>query len=949
MSVFTNCGAYLPGQRPINVPPLPPAGGSIIIVPKPIETNEDPPVIIPPISRFPDRPSIPSYPTSLPTYHPASIDDKYKCINSPAAYCPPPNENTVTEYIAECVPCNGKEGQEFGNPPPSDPDCVPYEQCIETCQPLPGSQCVTPPNQTGTGVVISVKLPDESEPTNTGGGANTQIPQGPTSNGNITSFIANGSITKDTFNQISFTVAANIPISLGQFYIFFPVNNFAGEATARVINYTGNTLVLEPVAYSQSFPEGTTTNIQVILSTIGGNSNTVIQPPANPGYGSIQVNTQSNNFNNVSLNIQNQVYANTNQLLGQLVNTTFPTGRNYDVNIDLLASKAYNEKIISLLNNSESSIYNSKLNFFSTSQENKSTGTKFVSNSFYTNIFNLTVAEEVHYFLARENSGQTWNESNLYNLTLEKIGVSLNPNLFKALNSIHVPGSFKVNVNDFLQTIKKHLVTGTLSQFDCDYYINLAKRQENGYFKNYSNTFSKTKKDLASLVSLSKGSIAANTDDKDEYNKSQIRRQRRLNEEVYAKTFVITLEGDTKEFYILNPGAKVNKLLDPEADIYEDYNRFAENSPGDGYYIYFSSVSEGWIPFKYYTMVSAATYAPPQVRFEALTIIGSDPSIYLRATSTSSNHEFVSGYVPSINVSPLYFKLNLQSISSSPTYNEFVETFTASYDLINDQALIDEHCDSNGFAVIRANIDYDDPLYQYALEASSISISQNEINLRYFGTNLMLGQDKILTKNIPHGIIVTPTKGSRFNPFNSRSKIRVFESSVTRELGFYPSFDLPDTDQTNSVLDSKYFYEENIEGNKVGLVEPENVHGITYRYNPSSENFTNVIYSKDLGTYISSSVSPPSSYGISYLIKDVVDKLIENYNPQSLTWFDIFRRMTLNKFSEFYYDNSNLVLDKLANGLRNGITIRNVLNRPGSLLQEILPDDDMVIIKVEDR
>lgn len=949
MSVFTNCGAYLPGQTPINVPPLPPAGGSVILIPKPNLPNEEPPVIVPPVRIPPNRPVIFDYPNSLPTYFPSQISDKYKCINSPAAYCPAPNENIVTQYIAECIPCDGKEGQEFGNPLPSDPDCVPFEQCIETCQPLPGSQCITPPDQTNTSVSISVRLPDQSEPTNTGGGANTQIPQGPTSNNGITSFIANGSITKDNFNETSFTVAANIPITVNDFYIFFPIGNFAGEATARVVAYTGNTLTLQPVAFSQSFPEGTTTNIQIIISTIGNNSNTIIQPPANPGYGTIQVNTQINNSNNVVLDIQDQAYANTNQLLSQLTINTFPTGKNYDVNIDLLASKVFDEKIISLFNEEETGVYHSKLNFFSTSPENKSTGSKFVSNNLYTNIFNNSVTEEVYYFLTMENSNKPWNESNLFNLTLEKVGVSLNPNLFKALNSIHFPGSYKVNINDFLQTIKKHLVTGALSDFDSNYYIELAANQKDGYFKNYSNVFSKTKKDIAALVSLNKGSIGANTDGKDEFNKSQIRRQRRLNEEVYAKTFVITLEGDTKEFFVLNPGAKVNKLEDPSAVVYEEFDRFAENSPGDGYYIYFSSVSEGWIPYKYDTLVSAATYAPPQVRFEALTIIGADPSVYLRATSTSSNHEFVSGYAGSVSPSLLFFKLNLQSISSTITSNEFVENFTASYDLLNDQTLINEYCDSNGFAVIRVNIDYDDPLYRYAFEGSSISLSQNEINLRYFGTNYMLGQDKILTKNIPYGIILVPTKGSKFNPFNSRSKITSFEDTVTRELGFYPSFDLPDTDQINPPLDSKFFFEENIAENKVGLVEPENINGITYRFDPNSENFKNVIYSKDVGNYVASSVNTASSYGMSYLIKDVIDKLIETYNPKNLTWFDIFRRMTLNKFSEFYYDNSNFILNKLTDGLRNGVTIRNILNRPGGNLEEILPDDDMVIIKVEDR
>ena len=123
----------------------------------------------------------------------------------------------------------------------------------------------------------------------------------------------------------------------------------------------------------------------------------------------------------------------------------------------------------------------------------------------------------------------------------------------------------------------------------------------------------------------------------------------------------------------------------------------------------------------------------------------------------------------------------------------------------------------------------------------------------------------------------------------------------------------------------------------VGVYEPNDTQNVTYRFNPSSEVFTNSFYQNNT---VTSSVIQPSSYGISYLVKDVID-LIPSSNPE-VTWFDVYRRMPPNKFAELMYDMSPEYMNDLSKGARNDMKIKHVLNRPKYDYEEILLDDEGV-------
>jgi len=133
---------------------------------------------------------------------------------------------------------------------------------------------------------------------------------------------------------------------------------------------------------------------------------------------------------------------------------------------------------------------------------------------------------------------------------------------------------------------------------------------------------------------------------------------------------------------------------------------------------------------------------------------------------------------------------------------------------------------------------------------------------------------------------------------------------------------------------------------KVGLVEPPDSQNIKFKYDRNSESFTKTFYSN--GVYTTSS-SPVSSYGMSYMIRDVIDYINDTYDKDQIVWYDVFRRMTLSQMGQLMYDSNIELFSQLERGYRDGVKINYVINTVKDTSQYILPDDDKVIIKKEDR
>jgi len=845
MSIFTNCGEYLPFQAPEPFcPPLPPTTPPVLIPTAPTRfipfELEDP---RPPTSN-PGNPG-----TGFPGTGTAS-EFKYKCVIS-NSWCPPDSRDqfgNIVYYIVQraCRPCNGGIGLDgYPNPAIDAPGCV--HNTIEACV---ASGCISdPPCPTGT-------------PPQTGTPASTSNPQ---------------SLPPETgYNNV--TVVTNNP----------------------------------------------QTNIEV-------NQNNNIQ-------GSDLFNGQESVYQNLNVN-SNTIYSN-------LLNSTQPNHLEAtNTNINTLASEgqfAGYERF-----GSNNTLYDINRNFFRINRTQETTTTLLVPNSTRLDIFNTMVASEVKYALDIVGSNGAWSEITLQSLSLQKIGASLNPNFFNVLNNIVNSAGFKIPIENFLETIRRHLLTGRISEIDSNYYYQLYTGQSDRPITTYTPTVLEEIRRRAAINTVNNESTQASTERTEECNKRIIRRQRRLNRDINTRANTKLVNGTYINIPIYNQGLYVSS----QASGME----FIENAPGDGYYLYVTVSGDvpGYfetIPLLYDNNVFSAVYTPPATRFDALSIMNEDPSINLFVTSTQNN-EFTQ-YLnlddndDQIIYSAIFLKLNLSSVHGTPTTNPVVENVTANYKLLNDIEEIDEYCDSNGFAITRLNIDYRDPFFKYIKQTSSLSLQQLDVNFNSFGPNNQLANNPILTKNIPFGIIIVPVAGSRFNPFSGFSRIESLGSTVSRSLKITPSFD-PFTNQVlQTPLQTKFINEEGT-GGRVGLVEPIEERATTFRFRASSaDSYINTFYSE--GIYISST-QPVSSYGASYLVKDVIDYIIQTYpsnlvaTASSITWYDVFRRVPASRLGELFYDSSQQFISSLANGFR-GVTIRHVLNLGTQGVYQTLPDDERCVI-----
>ena len=582
-------------------------------------------------------------------------------------------------------------------------------------------------------------------------------------------------------------------------------------------------------------------------------------------------------------------------------------------------------------------LYDPHLNFF---RVTPTITTTLVPNNRYPNIFGETVASDVSYLLGMVSSQGSWSEHPIQNLTLEKLAISLNPTLLNAFNRIHHQGGIQVGLNPFLSMVKKHLVTGTLEEIDTNHYIELAQRQIGDRIIQYESSQVREYLERAALGVISYNSISVDSEKFGSIQTRQIRRQRRLNTDIDARIRVCPIDSESDGIVLDNTGFCLRDLND---------NQYTMNTgDGDGYYLPVQNRDGGCFPFNLATTVSSAYYVPADVRFNALTIMGEDPSITIRVRSLISlepqGDQFLAS-IEDIEFSPMYFSLNLVSVSSLNTTNPLIDRTQATYSRIIESSSIEAHLDNNGFAVTRFNIDFRDPIFRHIFETSSFTLEQNDITFRAFDQNRAIIDQAVLTRNIPFGVVITPVLGSKYNPFSGFSRLEEFSNTNVRLLQLTPSINYSDKDQRKSELQEINLYDNSGEF-KIGVKEPNDLQNVTYRFATSAENLINTNYSN--GSYVSGFPSLSGLYGAEYLVNKI-DQLIVDYDPDEIIWFDVFRRMTLNKFGEIMYDGSQALINSLSKGARSGIPIKNVLNRLQNKDSLILEDDTDVIIRRNDR
>lgn len=580
-----------------------------------------------------------------------------------------------------------------------------------------------------------------------------------------------------------------------------------------------------------------------------------------------------------------------------------------------------------------------RFNFFKTSPQ---ASTVIVANSDYRNIFKDAIPEEVKYFIDRGSTSSVWTEEYFDSLTNDKIILSLRDELLTSFNNINSIGKTKIPLTNFIEIIKNHLITGTLSEFDPNYFYYIYNSQISNKIltlPQQGESYNGLQIAIGLFELSSQSPYQANSDNLISIN--ELKRIRFLLEDIYANIPSVQYDGTSAALYLENAGVPYERL-DGSLSGYLDIG------DGAGYYVSSEYVDGSLYPLQTVNDLSSARYVPPSLRHNILELLGRNIEITLTVSSKQGFTEFSSSYDPSADISPMYFKLNFDSIADIENPNSVINILSASYLKISDEDAVN-HSRNYSFNVTKVNLDYRDPIIHYARDTSTINILLDEFNLRNFDENRSITKENIILRNIPAAIVLTPGMGSAHNPFNSKSHIASYSDNiVTRTITLTPSFETQANFTTKPSLEVSNIY-SSLGESYFGLYEQrhaQDIHGNIFTYNPSSSIFEKSYFN---GSYSNS--QPLIEYresSIESKIVSLVDKLSDPSSVSSLTWWDVFRRVKINEIGKLAYSDPKTFLNKLAVGWRNDVPILNVLTRynlrPSGIPEgETIPDDTIII------
>ena len=562
------------------------------------------------------------------------------------------------------------------------------------------------------------------------------------------------------------------------------------------------------------------------------------------------------------------------------------------------------------------SINSNEYNFFKI--EPKQT-TRIVSNDKYLNIFNDSVAEEIKYFLDYVDTVEPWNEADVQSVTNEKIIMSLRRDLLQSFNNLQSSSKINSNFDKFLLMIKSHLMTGTLNEVDSDYYINL----NNYYSRRPIVTLQSSNEGESAEIALNTFGLNSTNSDYRSFGepvtRNDLKRTRFLLEDIEARIPAFQLSGVSYPLYLRNAGI-------PAYQVSGQFN-YLNIGNGGGYSIDTSTVSNQQLPLPTVNETSSANYLSQTDRSRVLDVLGSTDSLYLSVSSISGVNEFSENYNFSSLIEPLYFAIDLSSVEDVSVNNTFVTPIKAKFKLL-DVEDSKEHSKNYTFNTVKINIDFRDPFLQYARDTSALSLVTNEFNLRGFGQTRTPIDGKIILRNIPAAVILTAGRGSFHNPFNGRSEISEYDDTVVRKLEVTPSFDpglsisdrpLYQASNTTDVSGGQYY----------GLYEKlydQTADAQIYEFSKDLNIFSKSYYVD--GVY-DKAISDSNLYDKSAEAKvvNIVDRLSQVSGVSSLTWWDVYRRLSLKEVASLTFNGSVNLMNKIASGWR-GVPIRDVLASP---------------------
>lgn len=589
-------------------------------------------------------------------------------------------------------------------------------------------------------------------------------------------------------------------------------------------------------------------------------------------------------------------------------------------------------------------LYDRTYNFFNAVPNQE---TEMVYNYSYPKLFKPFVAREVKYFLNREiGDSMPWHEQAIKDLTLDKLILSITPQFLTVINNLHNVNNTRLSPSLILEVIRSHLVAGSLSEFDPDYFTSIYNSQIQD---NIISIPQEGETGAALQISMGLFERDSLTPDFRNYtNKIQrdnYKRFRVLLEDIRASIPAEFIDGVSSTLYLNNAGIPTEF-----SSVVSSYTNIGD---GAGYYINTRLVSGTEVPLVTENVLSSAYYLPAEKRANLLELLGTNIDIVLTASSTSA-HEFSNDYNPSGDLQPMYFKINFETIGDILNANSVVNIMSATFTRISDSEAIN-HSRNYSFNTIRVNVDFRDPFIQYARDTSTILLEQDDFNLRSFGRDTTILMGKIILRNLPAAIVLVPGAGSYHNPFNAKSRIVNFQNTIIRTLNVSPSFDVKNQSlvgpplspsNTYNTLGTPYFglYERDFD---------QDLHGNLYTYNPTSEQYSKSYYIS--GQYSSQQPEASLREGSieSRLINGIVKKLTDVSGVEELTWWDIYRRLTAKEIGKLSYININEINNLLANGFVDNVKVFNVLSTiplyPTGIPGDATVPNDTIIINEGDR
>lgn len=548
----------------------------------------------------------------------------------------------------------------------------------------------------------------------------------------------------------------------------------------------------------------------------------------------------------------------------------------------------------------------------------------FLPNVKFLNIFKETVTEEVKYFLDINDTSSAWSETFLNNLTLEKIAYSLRLDLLTALSQIIKPGGKKVRLDSFLTSIADLLISGQLKDFNTSYYINLSKKQRNEPRVEFLIGAEDFKKTQAALGLIASDSIFADPEAADdEGERPYLRRARIFNTDFHANIPIQLLTEVSVPTFLSEDGFQVT-LIEGGAPV--SGGAIVDLGEGGGYYFSAVLVDDSLVPVLVAGNLSSTVIPIAATRTNALDILDVDSSLTFKVSSTYENSEFGDSYDLTSVYTPSYFILDLSTVGTEVHPDSIITQTSGIYRLETEASLIATHAKSNGYNVVAANIDYNDPFLVYAQDSQQMVFSTKDVTFQKFFPQSGNQQNAIIARSIPFAVVLNPGQGSAHNPFAGSSKL-VSMDPVEREVDFIPDIAVLDDGNFQIALESKLLIDE-IGSFQLGLVEPLDVDNVLFQFETSASTFQNTYFDDETTGSVPPTDRTRSSAGI--IANSVIDnnlKLRYEIPENHITWYDVWRRLKPQEVFDFSrFDGKEMFEDWLSHGGR-GITISDVLNR----------------------